>query len=223
MSDWIVPQISWLGSLGHLKDPSDRETNDIAAANNLSRTPLWRKHLEMYPGTHTKTPKGNLSREVAFRNVGKDLSDNNESYRVWRQASDYENNGCSNRNPSGQLILALSVKLTIRLSTTKPQLLEFHSYPTHKFPNLKSVFPPFFSCNWSGKFVSILKRTILKTSEDSSRCATWLSNAASLALLPISGSGSCLLHSCYGGCSFVPVLANRGILQAFKMPGVIIS
>jgi hypothetical protein len=100
---------------GLFRDPSDPETNDIAAANSLSRTPLWRKHLEMYPGTHTKTPKGNLSREVAFRNVGKDLSDNNESYRVWRQASDYENNGCSNRNPSGQLILALSVKLTIRL------------------------------------------------------------------------------------------------------------
>ena len=44
---------------------------------SVSRIPRWRKRLEVYPGIHTKTPKGNLSREVAFRNVGKDLSDSN--------------------------------------------------------------------------------------------------------------------------------------------------
>ena len=117
--------LAWL--FGALKDPSDRETDHIAAVNSLSRTPLWRKHLEMYPGTHTKTPKGNLSREVAFRNVGKDLSDSNprDSFVPTHRSNDFR-----------QLVLFRlvarnwnkHVKLTIRLSTTKPQLLEFHSY-----------------------------------------------------------------------------------------------
>ena len=81
----------------------------------------------MYSGTHTKTPKGNLSREVAFRNVGKDLSDSNprDSFVPTHRSNDFR-----------QLVLFRlvarnwnkHVKLTIRLSTTKPQLLEFHSY-----------------------------------------------------------------------------------------------
>jgi len=49
----------------------------LQAANGGSTTLRWRKRLEIDPGIHTKTPKGNLSRKVAFRNVGKELSDSN--------------------------------------------------------------------------------------------------------------------------------------------------
>jgi len=104
----------------------------------------------MYPGTHTKTPKGNLSREVAFRNVGKALSDSNpgDSFVPIHRSNDFRP----------------GVPLSHNTQICEPEV---------------RFSPHSFLCIWSGKLVSILKPTIFKTSEDSSRCVTWLSNAAS--------------------------------------------